>query len=395
MPPLWSKIDRDRLTAFAQNLVQTPSLSGQEADVAALIAAEMQALGFEVFVDQMGNVIGKLGTAGGKQLLYDGHMDTVDVGDLGSWQRDPFGGELQRGVLYGRGAADMKGALAAMIYGAKALVESGVSLGGALYIVAVVQEEPCEGLAIRHVVEREGIRPDWIVLGEATNLQLSRGQRGRIEFEINIRGRSCHAATPRRGINAIYGGARVVMGLELLAPRLNDDSFLGQGSIAVTEIKSRAGSRNALPDRCTLYIDRRLTIGETEAGARAEIKRVLTREGVEATIEVPTYHNVSYTGYESEMRQAFPFWVTPEDEPLLRAASASIENLLAYAPHLGRWEFSTDGVYTAGTAGIPTIGFGPGEERYAHTVDDQVRLKDLVSAAQVYADLAVRVLGIT
>ena len=385
--------DRDALIAFAQKLVRTPSPSTQEGEVAALLAKEMRQAGFEVVIDRMGNVIGRIGRNGGKKLLYDGHMDTVGVGDPAAWKRDPFGGEVQKGVLYGRGAADMKGALAAMVYAGKMLVEGGMPLDGDLYVVGVTQEEPCEGLAMRHIIEEEHLHPDWVVIGEATNLQISRGQRGRIEFRVAVQGRSCHASAPERGVNAIYEAARIIVGLEMLAPRFSQDSFLGKGSMAVTEISSQSPSRNALPDNCTLYIDRRLTAGETEAKALAEIRRVLAREGGNAIIEVSEYREVSYTGYQVEARQSFPFWVTAEDEPLLMTAADVIEDLLGFAPHIGRWDFSTDGVYTAGVAGIPTIGFGPGEERYAHTVDEQTRLKDLEAAVRVYAELAIRMLG--
>jgi putative selenium metabolism hydrolase len=386
-------IDQAGVAEFAQQLVRTASVSGQEGAVAALLADKMRRVGFEVTVDEMGNVIGRLGGDGGKTLLYDGHMDTVDVGDSGAWRRDPFGGEIEAGVLYGRGAADMKGALAAMVYAGKSLVDAGVDLAGALYVAAVVQEEPCEGLAIRHVLQAEGLQPDWVVIGEPTGLQVSRGQRGRIEFRVTIRGSSCHASTPERGTNAIYGAARAIIGIELLAPELGADSFLGKGSVAVTEINSTASSRNAVPDRCTLYVDRRLTIGETEARALAEIKRILTREGIAATIEVTEYHGTTYTGFAASARQVFPYWVTPSNAPLLNTIVRAIEGTVGYVPRVGRWDFSTDGVYTAGVAGIPTVGFGPGDERYAHTVEDQVSLRDIERATRVYAALARRLLG--
>ncbi|MHB0858599.1 MAG: YgeY family selenium metabolism-linked hydrolase [Anaerolineae bacterium] len=386
-------IDTAGVSAFAQALVRTPSPSTQEGLVAALVAEEMRSVGFEVAVDRMGNVIGRMGAGEGKALLCDAHMDTVDVGDLSTWKRDPFAGEIHKGVLYGRGAADMKGGLAAMVYAGKALRDSGITLGGDLYVVGVVQEEPCEGVAIRHVIEEGGVRPDWVVVGEATNLQLSRGQRGRLECHITIHGRSCHASSPERGVNAIYEAARVVVGLELMASQLGQDSFLGRGSIAVTDIGSAAGSRNVLPDRCDLIVDRRLTVNETETKAIAELQRVISREGIQATVEVSEYREVSYTGYEVVARQHFPYWVTGEDDPLLSSAVGVIGDVLSFVPHVGRWDFSTDGVYTAGVAGIPTIGFGPGEERYAHTVEDQISLRDVEAAARVYAELAVRLLG--
>jgi len=393
MPYRYHRIDRESLVAFARELVKTPSPSTREGAVAQLVAEEMRRLGFhEVRVDRLGNVLGHLGQGGGKELLLDAHMDTVGATDRTRWSHDPFGAEIEDGILYGRGACDMKGALAAMIYAGKALVESGVEMDGRLTIAAVVQEEPCEGAALRHVLEEEGVHPDWVLLGEATGLQLSRGHRGRIEFQITVHGRSCHAASPQRGVNAIYDAARVIVGLELLAPQLASDSFLGKGSIAVTEISSEAGSRNAVPDACTLVVDRRLTNGETEAKALAELRRIVARESVDATIEIPEYRGQSYTGEEIRARQHFPYWATPANDPFLLKSASVVEEVLGFVPHMGAWDFSTDGTYTSGVAGIPTIGFGPGEERFAHAADERVPIEDLASAAQVYAQLAATML---
>ena len=302
--------------------------------------------------------------------------------------------EIEEGVLYGLGASDMKGGLAAMVYGAKALLDAGVELAGDLYVVGVVQEEPCEGLGVRVLIEEEGIRPDFVVLGEATDLQISRGQRGRMEMRVVVHGRSCHASTPERGENAIYGAAKLVFGVELLALQLPRDPFLGRGSIAVTQIESAAASRNAIPDMCTLYIDRRLTLGETEAKALAEIQSIVVREGVEAQVEVSEYRATSYTGYRCQAKEFYPPWALDEDHPLVQATARAIRKTLGYRPRIGAWAFSTDGVYTMGVAGIPTVGFGPGEERFAHTVDDQIRLADVFAAARVYAQLATEILGV-
>ena len=390
-----SSQDRDALIGFLQDLVHTPSPSTQEGKVAQRLVEEMQQVGFaEVTTDRIGNVIGRIGSGRGPRLLYNGHMDTVGVTDPGLWPRDPYGAEIEKGVLYGLGACDMKGALAAMVYGVKALVDADVELGGDLYVVGVVQEEPCEGLAMRVLVEEEGLRPDFVVLGEATNLQISRGQRGRIELKVTARGRSCHASAPEHGENAIYAAARLIFGVELLAPRLADDAFLGQGSLSITQIESTAASRNAVPDRCTFYIDRRLTMGETEAKALAEIQSIIAREGVKAEVEVTEYRATSYTGYQYQGKEYYPAWVMAEDHPLVQAVAKAVKRTLGYKPRVGKWDFSTDGVYTMGVAGIPTVGFGPGEERYLHTVNDQVRLADVVKAAQVYAQLAVKVIGV-
>jgi len=390
MPTIQPQPDREAVQAFARDLVRIPSPSGSEGALAERLATEMQRLGYdEVRVDAMGNVIGRVGAPGDAAVLFDGHMDVVGVGDRRLWSRDPYGGVVEDGVLYGRGAADMKGGLAAMVHGIGALVPHKTSLTGAVYVVGVVHEEPCEGLAIQHVIEAEGLRPRAVVIGEATNLQVTRGQRGRLAIEVTVQGKSCHASAPERGTNAIYEAARFLFGLQLLAPQLASDGFLGQGTVAATEIESRAGSSNMVPDWCRMYIDRRLTMGDTETRALSEIRRILSRESIQASVEVPTYRSVTYTGLAIETLESFPAWSTPETEPIVRRTAAAIEAVLGFVPRIGRWEFSTDGVYTMGRAGIPTVGFGPGEERFAHAMDEQIRLDDIYAAARVYGRLAL------
>jgi putative selenium metabolism hydrolase len=391
----FSASSAEALAAFLQQLVCIPSLSTHEEAVAIRVAEEMRRIGFaEVRTNRIGCVIGRLGPGTGPKLVFNGHMDTVDVGDPARWARPPYEGRIQDGILYGRGACDMKGGLAAMVYSVKALLNAGVELAGDLYVVAVVQEEPCEGLAMRVFVEEDGIRPDYVVLGEPSNLQIRLGHRGRLEMQVQVRGQAAHASSPALGTNAIHNAARLIFGLELLAPRLAADPFLGQGTLAVTEIASEAASRNALPDCCSFYIDRRLTLGETEAKAMAEVQTIIGTEEVNAQADVTQYQATSYTGYECQVRNSFPAWAISEDHPLVRATARSVRETLGYRPRMAPWLFSTDGTYTAGVANIPTVGFGPGEERYAHTLDDQIRLNDVVDAARVYARLAVNLLGI-
>ncbi len=383
------------MVSFLQDLVRIPSLSTHEEALAIRLSQEMEQIGFDrVWRDRIGNVIGHIGSGQGPTLVLNGHMDTVDVGEVERWQYPPYAGVIEDGILYGRGACDMKSGLAAMVYSVKALLAAGIKLAGDLYAVGVVQEEPCEGFAMRVLVEEEGIRPDFVVLGEPSNLQARVGHRGRVELQVQVHGKAAHASSPELGDNAIYKAARLIFGLELLTPRLGTDPFLGAGSLAVTEIGSRAASRNAIPDCCTLYVDRRLTLGETEGRALAEIQSIINTEEIDADVQVAEYRATSYTGYECRTKAAFPAWVMPEDSPLVQALVRSVKETLGYRPRLGRWGFSTDGAYTAGVANIPTVGFGPGEERYAHTIEDQVRLNDVVSAARVYARLAVELLGI-
>jgi putative selenium metabolism hydrolase len=388
-----SSADMQSLTELAQDLVRTPSVSGRENAIAALLADAMRRAGFhEVWLDRMGNVIGRYGSGNGPKLLFDGHLDTTDVGNRSAWPRDPFGGEIENGILYGRGASDMKGGLAALVYGVKLLADSHTQLNGDLYVACVVQQEPCEGMAIRTLIEEGGLQPNYVVLAEPTNLGIYLGHRGRVELQLTTYGRAYHSADPDKGVNAISGAARLVFGIELLASQLLSDPSLGQGSLAVTQISSAGNGVNTIPDRCCLLVDRRLTLGETEARAVTEIQQVIRREGVNADIDTAAYETTSYTGYICRGRKYFPPWLTVEKEPLVRAVARVAERVLGYHPRLGTWSFSTDGTYTMGLAGIPTVGFGPGDERYAHTAEEQIRLADVAEASRVYAQLAVELL---
>ena len=388
-----SEAGRSELVAFLQDLVRLPSPSTQERQVAERLAQEMREAGLDVSLDEMGNVIGHVGRGKGPALCYNGHMDTVEIGDPGLWKHDPFGAEVRDGLLYGLGAADMKGGLAAMVHGVKALIRAGGPPKGDLYLVGVVQEEPCEGLAMRYIMESGRARADMVILGEPTHLGLALGHRGRLGLRVRVHGRAAHASMPELGQNAIYDAAKAVVAVELLAPQLGRGPFLGPGTIAVTQIASRSASLNAIPDLCELYVDRRLTAGETEAKALAELKRSLAREGVRAEVEVTEYRAASYTGHPCQAKEYFPAWTLPENAPLVAKCAQVVEAVLGRAPELGCWAFSTDGAYTAGSAGIPTVGFGPGEERYAHAADERVRVADVCAAAEVYANLPLALLG--
>jgi putative selenium metabolism hydrolase len=386
--------DQQALVSFLQDLVRIPSFSCQEKDVAERLAAEMLAVGFDdVWTDRIGNVVGRIGPGTGPRLLFNGHMDTVGVGDPEAWTHEPFSAAIVDGRLHGRGATDMKGPLASLVYGAKALKDSGLKLAGDLYVVGVVQEEPCEGYAMRVLVEEEGLRPDWVVLAEPTNLRVTRGHRGRMEMHVTVRGRSSHASMPHLGENAIYGASRIIFSLELLSEMLAADPFLGKGTLAVTQIENTAASKNVIPDSCTFVIDRRLTLGETEAKALAEVEGLIARENVRARVSLAEFDYTSYTGYSCRDVEHYPAWVVPENHHLVQVTSRVLREVTGERSIIGKWDFSTDGVYTMGIAGIPTVGMGPGEESHAHTADESIRLADCYTAAHIYARLAVELLG--
>lgn len=381
------------LVQFTQRLIQTPSLSTQEGPVAELLVAQLKALGFpNVRVNAMGSVIATLGNGNGPTLLYDAHMDTVEAATPEHWAHPPHGGVIEDGVLYGLGAIDMKSSLASMVYGARELLPYQDQLNGTLVLAFVVQEEPCEGLAIRYLVEEDGIRPDFVLLGEPTNMQISRGQRGRVMFKVSVEGKSSHGSQPALGQNAIYAAARLVFAIQLMADDLPKDPFLGPGTIAVTRIESQGPSLNAIPDLCKVYVDRRLTLGETVAAAEGQLESLIRRESIPATVQITTYREPSYTGLVRVAREAHPAWVLDRAHPLVAALYQTIHAVRGTGPEIVHWPFSTDGVYTMGEANIPTVGFGPGDPNLAHTSQEYVRLEDLKTAAHVYAGLAAALL---
>ncbi len=374
----------EELTKFLADLISIPSLSRQEKDVVQRIGDEMTSLGYdEVTVDGFGSIIGRIGD-GPVHLVYDSHVDTVDVGNPASWSFDPFTPRVQGGVVYGRGASDNKAATASMVYGgalAKRLGRGGVTL----WVVGTVQEEDCDGLALEYVLTTTISRAGLVVLGEATNLDVYRGHRGRAEFAIHTRGRAAHASAPERGVNAIYRMAPIVRDVEALNDRLADDPFLGKGTVVLSKIEATTPSLNAVPDGCTVYLDRRLTVGETVQSSRAELESLPGVVEAGAQVELLRYEGTSYTGLTLSTDKYFPTWVLPEDHPAVRAGVEASQRALGRTPRIGRWVFSTNGVASAGKLGIDTIGFGPADEAYAHSAEDQCPVEHLWKAAAWYA----------
>lgn len=377
----------ERIVRFLREIVAIPSTDGQIRDVGERIGEEMQALGFaEVWFDRMGNIVGRIGD-GPVVLVYDSHIDTVGVGDPEAWAWDPFKGKVENGILFARGACDEKGSTPGMVYGLAIAHRLGLLEGVTAYYFGNM-EEWCDGLAPHALVEVEGIRPDFVVIGEPTKMQIYRGHKGRVEMKVVAKGRSAHAANNEVGDNAIYKLLPVIAGVRDLEPKLGDHPFLGKGKITVTDMKVRTPSINAVPDEAVIWIDRRITLGETKEQALAEVEALIppeNREKGDVRVEILFYEEPSYTGFVFPVEKYFPAWVLEEDHPLVQAGLRAYELYFGRPTRTGKWNFSTNGTYWMGKAGIPSIGFGPGDEVHAHTVLDQVPLKDVVDATGVYA----------
>jgi putative selenium metabolism hydrolase len=375
------------IVAFARNIIRTPSFSCREGKLVALIKKEMLKVGFDsVKIDRMGNIIGFIGR-GKKKIMLDAHIDTVGIGDKTAWKIPPFAGLYNNDTIYGRGATDQKLSMASMVYAGKIIKDLKLERGCTLMVVGSVMEEDCDGLPLLHLINKEKLRPDYVVITEPTNLAVYRGHRGRMEMKVVVKGRSCHASAPERGDNAVVKMSGIVSEITGLNKRLKKDNFLGKGTVAVTCIECKTPSLNAVPDECTIYLDRRLTTGETLKSSLAEIRRLPSVKKYAGKVAVLRYDAVSWTGLRVGQEKYFPTWALPAGHKLVKAGVEAGRVALGKNPVVDKWVFSTNGVATAGRLGIPTIGFGPSNEIYAHTVNENMPAEDLVKAAAFYAAL--------
>ncbi len=377
---------REKIVQFMRDICAIPSMNSQLKEVGERIAAEMRGLGYdEVRFDRMGNILGRIGD-GPRTIVFDSHIDTVGIGDPSAWAWDPFQGKVEDGILYARGACDEKGSTPGMVYGLAIARDLGLLAGWTGYYFGNM-EEWCDGIAPNSFVEVDPkIRPDFVVIGEPTKMQVYRGHKGRIELKVTAKGRSAHAASNHLGDNAIYKLLPVIAGIRDLEPRLGDHPFLGHGKITVSDMTVKTPSINAVPDEAVIFIDRRMTFGETKEDAIAQVRALIPEQDRESvTVEELFYDEPSYTGFVFPVDKYFPAWAIEDEHPLVVAGQEARRLTGLPAAPSGKWDFSTNGIYWAGKAGIPSIGFGPGDERTAHTVNDCVPLADVVKAAEFYA----------
>lgn len=381
---------RENIVQFMRDICAIPSMEGQLKEVGERIGAEMTKLGFdEVRFDQMGNILGRIGS-GKRVIVYDSHIDTVGVGDPTEWEWDPFKGKVENGILFARGACDEKGSTPGMVYGLAFAKQLGWLEGTTAYYFGNM-EEWCDGIAPNTFVEVDPkVRPDFVVIGEPTKMRIYRGHKGRIEMKITASGRSAHAATHYLGDNAVYKMASIIAQIRDLDRRMRfgmgQHPVQGHPSIAVTDVLARTASLNAVPDQFTIYIDRRITSNEPHDDVIAQVKGLIPDYLQDEIIVEELYYDApSYTGFVFPVEKYYPAWLLDDDHPVVRAGLNTVKALWGEDRPLGTWDFSTNGTYWAGKAGIPSIGFGPGDENHAHMMIEQVPLDDVVKATEFYA----------
>ena len=372
-------------------LIGQKSCSGEEMGAANALAGFFRARGLgELTIDRLGNLIVTLrGDRPGKTVLFDGHLDTVPVIDAEQWTHPPFSATLEGEKLFGRGTSDMKCALACMAAASADYYEQTQGhFCGTVVIAGVVHEECFEGVAAREISAR--VKPDLVVIGEASECNLKIGQRGRAEIVVETFGRSAHSANPEKGVNAVYHMAELVRRIRDIVPPQSD--VLGSGILELTDIKSAPyPGASVVPNYCRATYDRRLLVGETKESVLAPIHAVLDKAAVElsnleAKVSLARGEERCYTGETISGERFFPGWAFEETDDFVQQALCGLRTG-GVSPKVTRYNFCTNGSHYAGEAGIPTIGFGPSTESLAHTRDEWIALEQIQNALNGYLGL--------
>ncbi|CAN5343042.1 M20 family metallopeptidase [soil metagenome] len=382
-------ISTAEITTLTRSLVAAPGENppGAEAATATVLAEACTDAGLACTLTEVEpgrpNVSVTLGAADGPGLLLLGHTDVVPVG--AGWTVDPLGGLVREGRLFGRGATDMKGGLAACIAALAALGRSGTPLSGPVELAAVVDEEEAgKGIrAFMAAADRSGFL--GCIVAEPTDLQTIIAARGDAYLEVTIRGRAAHSGNPDEGANAVYGAAAVISDLETWHHELAGSAhrLIGPAAWSVGQVHGGTGT-SIVAAECVLVADRRLLPQEsgdevlaaaTERVARLRLEQRGLSVEVRLTMEMP--------GFE-----------TPADHPLVAVADGAVGAAGGPGLPLGGWTAACDGGFVARDAGVPVVVLGPGSiADQAHRADESVGLDELCVAARAYALAAMRLLG--
>ena len=414
------------MTRFLRDLVKIPGESCGEKGHVMRIKEEMEKLGFDkVQIDPMGNILGFMGS--GQTLIgFDAHIDTVGIGNRDNWEFDPYEGYETDSEIGGRGTSDQMGGIVSAVYGAKIMKDLGL-LNDKFQVVVTgtVQEEDCDGLCWQYIIHEDKIRPEFVVSTEPTDGGIYRGQRGRMEIRVDVKGISCHGSAPERGDNAIYKMADILQDIRALNendaadetqikglvkmldekynPEWEEARFLGRGTVTPSEIFFTSPSRCAVADSCSVSLDRRMTAGETWESCLDEIRALpsVKKYGDDVKVSMYEYSRPSWTELVYPIECYFPTWVIPKDHKVTKALEDAYKGLYGEErqgndvtsqlrksrPLTDKWTFSTNGVTIMGRNNIPCIGFGPGAEAQAHAPNERTWKDDLVRCAAVYAAL--------
>ncbi len=378
-------LKQNDLIRFTQELIQIESLTGDEAKLAQRVKKEMESLDYDdVYIDDLGNVIGIIGI-GEPGILFDSHMDTVQVDDGPQWSFNPFGGEIINGNICGRGAVDMKGGLAASVYAGAAVKALGLK-DKTIAVSCSVMEEDYDGEALYYLCTKGRFKPEHVIICEPSSLKLALGHRGRALLTVDTEGVAAHGSAPEHGINAVYKMQPIIDKVEKLS-----DTFIKRpgknGSITLSIIESTAVSANAVPTKCRIFLDRRLALHEDREYIDREMQELL--EGTDAVWDVFQVAGTSWTGNRVNLDSFLPAWQLDPEGPLADLSRKAYREVFSHEPEPFFWNFCTNGVASAGRLGIPTIGLGPGDPLLAHKRDECCPIEQIRKAVEFYATVCM------
>lgn len=381
----------DELIGLCQNLIRCKSYSGHEDKVAQELKKYFEKYSFdEIIIDDFGNIIGCIkGKRPGKKILFDGHIDTVPVENVKDWDFDPFGAEIHDNKIYGRGTSDMKGAVSSMACAAANFAKKcNKDFAGEIYISGVVHEECFEGVAARSISKK--VNPDYVIIGEASNLNIKIGQRGRVEINVEVFGKAAHSANPEKGINSVYKMTKIIDNIRKLEP--THDDVLGDGIIELTDIKSSPyPGASVVPEYCKATYDRRLLVGETkESVLKPLIELIENMQKSDSELKAKVSYAVGtekcYTGSEISSERFYPGWKYSKDEDYINKVKSEFEKI-GQTPEITQYNFCTNGSHYAGEANIKTLGYGPSKENLAHTVNEYIEIDQLIKSCEGYQSI--------
>jgi len=363
----------DDITKTASEMIQIPSKSGFEKEMAEYTIKKMHELGYEVTVDRAGNVIGKMsGTGGGKSVMLNCHLDVVDEGPHDKWKYPPYSGTIEEGAIWGRGASDTKGTFAMYLYAPYMLKKEGLLPEGDIYVVGVVHEED-SGFGSMIMVE-DGFKADYAIVGEASENDIAISCRGRLVAEVTITGKSCHASIPHTGANPFDFLGKFLVALEKF--ELGKDSVFGTSTMSATKITSSEMGTNTIPNKVVLSLDYRSIPADTNEVVIAKLKRIADEiivPGIKVDIEPLMVDITCYNGLKGRGYQGEPSFGISKDHELVVKAKEALENAFEKPVALKNWAFATDSGHFM-NAGVPVIGFSPAEVKKCHTVEDNINV---------------------
>lgn len=376
--------NQEELVDFLKEFIAIESVTYNEKEAVEFLAGKMKEFNFdEVRIDKVGNVLGRVGN-GENVILFDAHIDTVEPGDEKDWGFNPLDAQIVDGYIHGRGAVDDKGCLAAMTFAGKAIKDLGLEDEFTMWVSGSISEEDVEGTCSGAMLEESpDIKPDFILVGEASENRIVRGHKGRALIKITVPGKAAHASAAWRGENALIKSLPIIEGIDKLNS-FEEDSFLGKGTIEVTKVDCKTPSLNTIPGEVVITCDRRISLGESIEDLIEELQPIVSKvEG--ATIEIDTESVKTYTDYEITCVDYFPSWVMPEDHKIVEAGVDAYKQVFGEDPTIGRWDFCTNATFLCGITGIPAVGFGPGDSSLCHSTEDKVLISELVNAVKFYA----------